>query len=156
MTPRFILDENVVICAQLGVDREGAPSPVCADLIQQIIDICHTLIVDDVLWDKYEEQLHRPRHEHPETGPHLMRVLWNALTTIGKVDGLGHTSPSFNEEDTIPDGSGDDTFIVRLAMDTGAILVTADEPLRDDLRLSGIESKYGLTALSPEEALHRF
>ena len=102
MTPRFILDENVVIRAQLGTDQNGDPSPVCADLVQQIIDICHTLIVDDALWDRYEEQLHRPRHEHPTLGSHLMRVLWNALVTAGKVDGLGHNALSFDDEGAIP------------------------------------------------------
>ena len=152
MTPRFILDENVVICAQLGVDQNGDPSPVCADLLQRIIDICHTLVVDDVLWDRYEEQLHRPRHEHATSGPYLMRVLWNALATAGKIDGLGHDAPSFDDEGVIPAGSQDDTFIVRLAVETGAMLVTADEPLRQDLRDSGLAAKYGLSVLSPEEA----
>ena len=155
MTPRFILDENVVICAQLGVDQNGDPSPVCADLIQQIIEICHTLIVDDALWDRYEEQLHRPRHAHPTLGPYLMRVLWNALTTIAKIDGLGHNAPQFADEGVIPAGSQDDAFIVRLAVEAGAILVTADEPLRDDLRSSGIEAQYDLSVLSPEEALRQ-
>lgn len=153
MTPRFIIDENVVICAQLGVDQDGNPSLICADLIQQIIDICHTIVVDDALWDKYEEQLHRPRHEHPTLGPYLMRILWNALTTVGKVDGFAHTAPIFVDEGAIPAGSQDDTFIVRLAVETGATLVTADEPLREDLQVSGLETKYGLTVLSPEEAI---
>ena len=150
MTPRFILDENMVICAQLAVDQEGNPSTVCADLIQQIIDICHTIVVDDALWDKYEEQLHRPRHAHPTLGPFLMRVLWNALTTAGKVDGLGRTASSFDDEDAIPSGSKDDTFIVRLAVETSATLVTADEPLRGDLRDAGLEQRYRLSVLAPE------
>ena len=153
MTPKFILDENVVICAQLGTDQNGDPNPVCADLLQRIIDICHTLVVDDVLWDKYEEQLHRPRHEHSTSGPYLMRVLWNALATAGKIDGLGHNAPYFDDEGAIPAGSQDDTFIVRLAVETGAMLVTADEPLRQDLRDSGLTADYGLFVLSPEEAL---
>lgn len=155
MTPRFILDENVVICAQLGVDQHNDPSHICADLIQQIIEICHTLVVDDALWDRYEEQLHRPRHAHPTLGPFLMRVLWNALTTAGKVDWLGRTASSFDDEGVIPTGSRDDTFIVRLAVETGAMLVTADEPLRADLRDSGLEQQYGLSVLAPEEALHQ-
>jgi hypothetical protein len=32
-------------------------------------------------------------------------------------------------------------------------LVTADEALRDDLMASGIQSAYGLTVVSPEDAL---
>ena len=155
MTPRFILDENVVICAQLGVDQNGNPDLVCADLIQQIIEICHTVVVDSTLWSKYEEQLYRPRHEVPRLGPVFMLVLRNALFTSGKVEGFGHDTSSFDDEGLIPAGSRDDTFIVRLAVKTGATLVTADEPLREDLRTSGLQSRYDLTVLSPEEALRQ-
>jgi hypothetical protein len=37
MTPHFIFDENVVILAQQGRDEQGNTSPVCADLVQQVI-----------------------------------------------------------------------------------------------------------------------
>ena len=74
MTPSFILDENIVILAQRGLDEYGNPNPGCADLIQQIIEICHTLVVDNVLWDKYDDQLNRIGHHHPTMGPFLIRV----------------------------------------------------------------------------------
>ncbi len=134
MTPRFILDENVVILAQQGLDERGNLNPVCAELIQQIIEICHTIVVDDVLWDKFDEQLNRAGHQQPQAGSVLFRVLCNALATANKMDGLGHTAPSFNEEGSIPPGSIDDTYIVRLAVESEAVLVTTDGPLRDDLR----------------------
>lgn len=155
MTSRFILDENVVILAQLGLDENDAPSPVCSDLVQRIIEICHTIVVDDVLWDKIEDQLYRPGHQDPQLGPHLMNVLWNTLTIAEKVDGIGHNSPAFDGEESIPSGSRDDTHIVRLAVDSKAILVTTDGNLRDDLAASGIQSAHGLTVVSPEEALGR-
>ena len=69
MTPRFILDENVVILAQQGLDEEGNPNPVCAELVQQIIEICHTIVVDDVLWNKFDEQLNRPVTNFPKPAP---------------------------------------------------------------------------------------
>jgi hypothetical protein len=153
MNPRFILDENVVILAQQGLDEHGNPSAVCADLIQQIIKICHTIVVDDVLWDKFDGQLNHPGYHHSQLGPYLMRILWNALTIPEKVDGLGNTAPSFDEEGLIPPGSQDDTCLVRLAVETGAILVTTDGALRDDLNSSGIQSTYSLTVVSPEDAL---
>ena len=155
MTTRFILDENVVILAQRGLDENDAPSPVCSDLVQQIIEICHTIVVDDVLWDKIVGQLYRPGHYDPQLGPHLIRVLWNALTIPEKVDGLGRTSPAFDGEESIPPGSRDDTHIVRLAVESQAILVTTDGNLRDDLEASGIQSAHGLTVVSPEEVLGR-
>ena len=153
MTPRFILDENVVILAQQGLDERGNLSPVCAELVQQIIKICHTIVVDDVLWGKFDEQLNRPGYQLPQAGPVLFRVLCNALATASKVDGLGHTASSFSEEGSIPPGSIDDAYIVRLVVESGAILVTTDGALRDDLRESGILDIYGLTVVSPDDAL---
>ena len=153
MTPRFILDENVVILAQQGLDEEGKPGPGCLDLISRIIEICHTIVVDEVLLEKYFSQLNRPGYAHPTLGPHLLRILSNALTIDDKVVGFGHIAPSFDGEPSIPPGSADDTYIVRLAVESGAILVTTDGPLRDDLRESGIQDAYGLTIVSPDEAL---
>ena len=153
MTPRFILDENVVILAQQGLDKYGNTNPACADLIQKIIEICHTIVVDDVLWDKYIEQLNHPGYHHPNLGPFLIRSLWNALTVSEKVDGLGHTAPIMDDEGSIPSGSQDDAYLVRLAVEKGATLVTTDGPLRDDLVSCGILSKYSLNVVSPEDAL---
>ena len=152
MTSRFILDENVVILAQQGLDEYGNANPGCADLVQQIIEICHTVVVDDVLWDKYMEQLRHPGHLHPNLGPFLIRSLYNALTVTEKVDGLGHTAPIMDDEGLIPRGSQDDAYLVRLAAETGAILVTTDGALRDDLVSCGIISKYRLNVVSPEDA----
>ena len=152
MTSRFILDENVVILAQQGLDEYGNTNPGCADLVQQIIEICHTVVVDDVLWDKYIEQLYHPGHLHPNFGPFLIRSLLNALSVTEKVDGLGHTAPIMDDEGLIPRGSQDDAYLVRLAAETGAILVTTDGALRDDLVSCGIISKYRLNVVSPEDA----
>ena len=153
MTLRFILDENIVILAQQGRDEYGNINQRCADLIQQIVEICHTIVVDDVLWDKYDMQLNRPGYHDPNQGPFLIRLLWNALTVSRKVDGLGHTAPIVDGEESIPNGSQDDAYLVRLAVETRATLVTTDEPLRDDLASCGIISKYSLTVVSPEDAL---
>ena len=153
MTPRFILDENVVILAQQGRDEYGNTNLRCAGLIQQIIEICHTIVVDDILWDKYDEQLNHPGYHHPILGPFLIRSLWNALTVSKKVDGLGHTAPIIDDEGSIPNGSQDDAYLVRLVVETGATLVTTDGALRDDLESCGILSKYDLNVVSPEDAL---
>ena len=153
MTPSFILDENIVILAQRGQDEHGNTNPECADLVQQIIKICHTIVVDDVLWKKYVAQLNRRSHYHSEVGPFLMQLLGNALKIPGKFCGFGYTASSFDDEALIPHGSQDDVYLVRLAVETRAILVTTDGPLRDDLASCGIQSKYGLTVVSPKDAL---
>ena len=157
MTARYILDENVVIFAQNGRDEYDNPSRVCSDLIDRVLDgPLLVLVVDDVLWEKYVDQLYDPAYHHAEFGPHLMTRLWEALQIDGKIDGRGHTAPPFPEEDDIPQGSQDDKFIVRLAVEEsgkGTALVTTDGPLRGDLFSSGIQTRYGLNVLSPEGAL---
>ena len=157
MTARYVLDENVVIFAQNGRDEYDNPSRVCADLVDNIIEgPSLALVVDDVLWEKYLDQLYDPAYHHAELGPHLMTRLWEALQIDGKIDGRGHTAPPFPEEDDIPSGSQDDKFIVRLAVEesgNATALVTTDRPLRDGLATSSIQARYGLNVLSPEGAL---
>ncbi len=103
MTPRYILDENVVIYAQKGLDEYDNPNLDCADLVDKIVDDnLLTVVVDDILWDKYDDQLNNPAHYHTERGPYLMLRLWEILQIPGKVDGLGHTAPEFPEENEIP------------------------------------------------------
>ena len=157
MTSRYILDENVVIFAQNGRDEYENPSRICSDLVEQIFDgPFRSLVVDDVLWEKYEGQLYDPAYHDAELGPHLMIRLWDALQIPSKIEGLGHTAPAFPEENDIPPGSLDDKFVVRLAVEEsgkGTALVTTDRPLRDDLANCGIQARYGLNVLSPEGAL---
>ena len=157
MTSRYILDENVVIFAQNRRDEYENPSLVCSDLVEQIIDgPFRTLVVDDVLWEKYEDQLYDHSYHHAELGPHLMTKLWETLQVPGKIEGLGHSAPSFPEEDDIPPGSQDDKFIVQLAVEEAGrdtAMVTTDPPLRDDLVACSIQTRYALNVLSPEGAL---
>ena len=153
MTSQFILDENVVILAQKGEDARGHLDPVCADLVASIIEICHTIVVDDVLWGKYLSQLDILANQLPGIGPHLIRLLKGATQMPGKIEGFGRTASSFEGEGDIPPGSVKDTYLVRLAVESGAILVTADGPLSEGLESSGIQFTYGLQVTSPEEAL---
>ena len=67
MKRRFILDENVLIYGQQATNEANEPDATCADLIHRIIDICHTLVLDLPLWDKYQHQLSR-RHRIPIRG----------------------------------------------------------------------------------------
>lgn len=157
MIQGYILDENVVIYAQRGLDEYGDPNLDCQDLVDGIIDHdLRTLVVDDVLWDKYDDQLNNPSHHDVAVGPYLMIRLWGLLQVSGKIVGRGHTAPDFPEQHAIPPGSQDDLFLVKLVVETRAILVTTDRPLRQDLMTSGIQSRYNLCIVSPQETLASF
>lgn len=153
MTQRFILDENIVIFAQLGTDDKGQPDITCLELITRIIRICHTLVADPSLWGKYHSQLNRPRHNEPQIDFRLLRVLREASQRVGKIEVRHNNAPPFPEETSIPPGSQDDVEIVRLTVETRDALVTTDTPLRSDLNDCGVQEAYHLHILSPAEAL---
>ena len=159
MTPkkRFILDENVLIRAQTGVNDQGEPDATCANLVNSIIRICHTIVVDVGLFSRYQRQLNQARHQPTATGAPFLPVLRSAIQVADKIDGLAMPDASpFPEESSIPQGSQDDLSVtVRLAVATGAILVTTDGPLIKDLETSGIRSRYDLEVLTPQQALGR-
>ena len=152
MTQRFILDENVFICAQLETDVYGESDSTCLELLQRILDICHPIVLDAELYQRVHSQLNQRAHQRRGLGAALLRTLASAGNRPGKLD-ITEEPPPFPEETDIPQGSQDDKFIVRLAVESGATLVTADEALRDDLASSGIQTRYGLSVLSPEDVL---
>ena len=152
MTQRFILDENVFICAHLETNVRGERDGTCLELLQQILEICHPIVFDSVLYEKIQHQLNPPAHQRRGFDSAILRTLGQALARPGKLD-YRETAPPFPEESDIPQGSQDDRFIVRLAVASGATLVTSDEPLRDDLASCSIQTRYELNVLSPEDAL---
>ena len=154
MTQRFILDEKIVILAQKGEDDSGARDSACVDLIDRIIDICHTVIVDANLWGRYFSQLGRFSPGGLQGGTSLLRTLTDAARTTGKIEFRPAAAP-FPGEVTIPQGSQDDVPLVRLTVETGATLVTTDEALRGDLNSCGVQERYNLEVLAPDQALDR-
>ena len=150
MTLQFILDENTLILAQLQEDDRGAYDLTCLTLLNGIVQSSHSLVADYVLWAKYQSQLSGLPAASPGF-PHILRTL-NGAYSAGKMDILPN-APPFPEETSIPQGSRDDVEIVRLAVATGATLVTTDNPLIADLETAGITEQYQLQVVSPEEAL---
>ena len=157
MTPKkeFILDENVLIFAQTGLNEYENADPTCANLVNSIIRICHTIVIDLALYQRYQRQLNSGRHRPTNLGSALLPQLMGAAQIPGKYDGFHRiAAPPFDGENEIPQGSQDDVPVsVRLAVATRATLVTADTPLRQHLTTSGIQSRYNLNILSPTSAL---
>lgn len=161
MTLRFIPDENIVILAQQQRDDRGSADLTCLRLVQRILGNPRAfMVVDSILWSRYQSQLNGLPPQSI-VRPHLLSLLVGA--GIGPPNDAGQwvfkvtllpDAPAFPEEVDIPQGSRDDLQIVRLAVATGAILVTTDQPLREDLAAAGIAEKYNLQVRSPAEALH--
>ena len=152
MTQRFILDENVFICAQLETNAYGEDDPTCLELLQRILDICHPIVLDEELNRKIFHQLNQQVHQRRGFDAAVLRTLAQAAARPGKLEYREEATP-FAGEENIPQGSQDDVYIVRIEVETGATLVTADEALREDLASSSVESTYNLRVVSPQEAL---
>ena len=152
---QFILDENVLIFAQTGTNDRGEPDETCSNLVSSIIRICHTIVIDVALYGKYLRQLNQYRHQPTGLGTPILPLLSGATRVTGKYDRFDRDSaPPFEGEEAIPQGSQDDVPVsVRLAVETGATLVTTDGPLREHLESSGIQTRYNLEIVSPEDAL---
>ena len=161
MTRRFIPDENVIILAQKQQDDRGAADLTCFQLVRGILDNPRAFIgVDYPLWSRYHSQLNR-LPPHSEVPPRLLSLLNGA--GLGIPDSTGQwvykvtllpNAPAFLDETAIQRHGTGDVEIVRLAVATGAILVTTDQPLREDLATTGIVAKYNLQVRSPEDALN--
>lgn len=161
MTSRFILDENVIILAQKQQDDRGVADLTCLRLVQLIIGNHHAFMgVDYSLWRKYHKQLNGLPH-HSVVPPRLLSRLNHA--GVGPPNDAGQwtykvtllpDAPDFREEPAIQQHGAVDVAIVRLAVATRAILVTTDQPLREDLAATGIAEKYSLQVVSPAAALH--
>ena len=150
MTLQFILDENTLILAQKQENDRGAYNLTCLNLLNGILERGHTLVADYVLWAKYQSQLSGLPAAAPGL-PHILRTLTGAYSA-GKLDILPN-APPFPEEANMPQGSQDDREIVRLAVSTGAILVTTDNPLIADLGTAGITEQHQLRIVTPDQAL---
>ena len=162
MKTGYIPDENVIILAQIQEDDQGNPDLTCLRLIRKILDTpAARIIVDESIWDKYWEQAQKQQfHSLPRN---LLYELSN--TDIGKPDPDGSwphkitllpNAPCFPEETQIPAGSQDDLQFIRLAVHTRATLVTTDQPLIQELQAAGITQQYGLSLLTPAQALRQF
>ena len=112
-------------------------------------------MIDVALYAKYMQQLNQYRHRPTTFGSPMQSVLSGATRVIGKYDRFDRTSaPPFEGEETIPQGSQDDVPVsVRLAVQTGATLVTTDGPLKRHLETSDLEMLRRLQVVTPQEAL---
>ena len=152
MTRPFVLDENVIILAQKQENDRGDVDITCLHLLNRIIDICHPIVLDSILWGRYQHQLNILTP--PELAqPRILSMLNSPALPTGKL-AWQDNAPSFSEETAIQQHGQGDVEIVRLAIATAAVLVTTDQPLLSDLESSGIQAAHSLQVVSPEDALH--
>lgn len=150
---KFVLDENVLILAAKQEDEHGKTNDTCLRLFHRIVEICHSLVLDAAIWNKYCHQLSHLSGVEYQT-PHLLHELRELSANPEKL--VFETNPAeLPEEASLSSKAMDNVEFIRRAIASSAILVTTDTPLRDELREKGVIARYGLEVLLPGELLGR-
>lgn len=142
----FLLDENVLHHAVKGVDQYDNPDETAGELIRALVRVCHTIAIHLVLYEKYLkhlQELFRVRPPHQEPLIFVNQLMKNAAKR----------TLEYSDLPELPAGVGiprKDIPIVRAALISRPIIVTADGELRESIKRQPI---LGLTVLSPKEAL---
>ena len=146
MKHRFLLDIMVIYHAVEGIDEAHNPDATSADLLDLIGSNCHTVVVDNVLAERYSSHLKKLF-----AIPSLLYKTTEILTAIfynsSKLFIEAAAAPELPEGITVPK---EDEYIVRAALISRPLVVTAEEKLKNAINNQPI---LGLRALTPAEAL---
>lgn len=150
---KFVLDENVLILAQKQEDEHGNPDDTCLRLFNHIAKSSHSLVLDSGIWQKYHSQLFALRQVDYQT-PHVLHTLRDLSANPEKL--IFETNPAeLPEEASLSSKAMDNVEFIRRAVASGAVLVTTDSPLRDELQAKSFTARHGLKVILPGELLGR-
>lgn len=148
MKHRFLLDENILYFAVLGVDEHGSPDSASIELASRIGANCHRIVIDAFLIDRYHRHLLLIGREHRRGNANEpISYIRELLKKAEKLQWRQEDYPELPAGVMIP---AKDVEIVRLALLYQAVIVTCDEPLTAAL---GKAAGLGLRVLRPVEAL---
>lgn len=156
MKRHYVLDENVLISAQTGIDAYGQPSPTCLLLLLAIEANCHSLILTSGIWRQYSVQIERIRRAGLPLVPRIMAIFKSLVANSDKDcrwisdKELSRQRSSISLDCVKPD---DQEFVLAAASVNGSILVTSDGPLLTCLEEGGVPSAASFTVRRPERAL---
>jgi hypothetical protein len=144
----FLLDDNILYHAIRGVDRHENPDDTAARLVQTIIKVCHTFAIHEVVRIRYLRILDQLKKER---SPYLQPTyFFNQL--LKRAD---KRTFQYDDLPTLPKGCNvprKDEYLVRAALLSLPLLVTADEPLYKSIKDN---PGLGIEVLWPHEALGR-
>lgn len=132
-----------------GEDAQGRPDKTCANLMEQIGENCHRIVVDKTMSKKYDSHLAelfgKPEYQ-VQTALFLATVVHNSEKFF--VESSEPPEVPVAAADAIPK---EDHDVVRAALASHTIIVTDEKKLRD--RVNAHSDELRLRAISPSEAL---
>lgn len=152
MSERVVFNENVLILAYKKEDESGNIDDTCARVLYNVIQSSYQIVVDASIWSKYYHQLHQLSKDTYGV-PHILHILDNLRFDSSRFIFIYEEIPSLDEEIHLSAKIMDDIDFIRLAVYSKAILVTTDNPLKEELEGANIIEKYGFSVLKPEEML---
>lgn len=141
MKNTFVLDENVILLAEIGQDERGNPDIASSKVIEDIASRCHAIALDHSILEKYLKKGSR--------APRVIRILMRILRDPRKLNYLDNVNP-IQHESKVPHK---DLQFVRVSVQAHAILVTTDGPLATSLKRDPMAATYNIAVLRPEEAI---
>ena len=149
MRHNFLLDENILYHAIRGVDRYDKPDDTATRLVLTIVEVCHSLVIHNELMARYLKILGKLRSQRALYLP--PGYFFNQL--LKRTD---KRTFEYEALPTLPEGCSDipreDEYLVRAALISRPLLVTADEPPYDAIRN---HPELRIEVLRPHEALQR-
>jgi hypothetical protein len=146
---RFLLDIMVLYFGIKGEDAQRRPDKTCANLMEQIGENCHRIVVDKTMSKKYDSHLAelfgKPQYQ-VQTALFLATVVHNSGKFFIETPEPPEIPAAVME--AIPK---EDRYIVQAALISHPIIVTDDQKLRD--RINAHSNALVLTAVSPSDAL---
>lgn len=146
MKYRFLLDLNVLYFAIKGVDERGMSDPTASELVRLIRANCHSIVVDRTLADTYwrhtKELLRQPRLQ-TQISLFITEFLANSLKMVREES----DPPELPAGIKLPP---EDRYVVRAALISRPLVVTAEERLRKAINN---QPELGVRAITPAEAL---
>jgi hypothetical protein len=132
-----------------GVDEAEIPDSTCADLVQLIGENCHGIVVDMTVKERYDHhlsQLFRHPQYQTQAALFLAGIVHNPKKFIVET-----SEPPELPTSVIGDVPREDRYIVRAALISHPIVVTAEERLRNGINKH--REILSLMAIAPAEAL---
>jgi hypothetical protein len=142
----FLLDENILYHAIRGVNEQNNPDTTAADLLDGIGTICHVIFVHPWLIERYQRALKKLRQDPPlsdEANNFLRQLLYNNLKRTCEYG----AQPDLPADINVP---AEDVDLVRAALITHPIIVSADAELREAIQS---QPALGLRVLDARGAL---
>lgn len=146
MKQTFLLDENILYLAIKEVDEHDRPDTAAAQLLVLVARNCHRITRDYQLEKRYYrhiEGLIGGGKFHHEALSFITEILRNSAKSLIETQ----QAPELPEGIVIP---REDTHIVRAAMISHPLIVTADAELKDAINSQPVLE---LQALTPREAI---